>query len=104
MEGEDNPLSTRNSGTISRVTKDDDLEEFKSKSGELNSSQFCDILIIRLPDHMKYMFQRIDEELSNDKLLRVDLLLISRDMIFSTGDTDLDTFTGVKHHIDTCNS
>ena len=32
------------------------------------------------------------------------LLLISRDMVFSQGDTDLGTFTTVKHHIDTHNS
>ena len=53
---------------------------------------------------MKDMFQRIGEELSNDQLLRVYLLLISRDMVFSQGDTDLGTFTAVKHHIDTGNS
>ena len=53
---------------------------------------------------MKYMFQRNGEELSNDQLLVVYLLLISRDMVFSKGDTDLGTFTAVKHHIDTCNS
>ena len=29
VEGEDNPLSTGNSGTISRVKKDDDLQELK---------------------------------------------------------------------------
>ena len=61
VEGEDNPLSTGNSGTISRVKKDDDLQELKSKSGELDSNQFRDILIIRLLDHMKEMFQRIGE-------------------------------------------
>ena len=32
------------------------------------------------------------------------LLLISRDMVFSKGDTDLGTFTAVKHHINTGNS
>ena len=104
LEGEDNPLSTRNSGTISRVKKEEDLQELKSKSGELDSDQFCDILDIRLPDHMKDMFQRIGEELSNDQLLMVYLLLISRDMVFSKADTELDTFTVVKHHIDTVNS
>ena len=46
VEGEDNPLSTGNSGTISRVKKDDDLQELKSKSRELDSNQFRDILII----------------------------------------------------------
>ena len=75
----------------------------KSKSGQLDSNKFRDILIVRLQDHMKDMFQRIDEELSNDQLLRVYLLLISMDMIFSKGDTDLGTFTAVKHHIDTGN-
>ena len=53
---------------------------------------------------MKDMFQRIGEELSNDQLLRVYLLLISMDMVFSKGDTDLGTFSAVKHHIHTGNS
>ena len=53
---------------------------------------------------MKYMFQRIGEELSNDQLLRVYLLLISMDMVCSKGDTDLGTFTAVKHQVDTGNS
>ena len=103
VEGEDNSLSTGNSGTISRVKKDDDLQELKSKSVELDSNQFRDILIIRLPDHMKDIF-RIGEELSIDQLLMVYLLLISRDMVFSKGDNDLGAFTAVKHHIDTGNS
>ena len=76
----------------------------KSKSGQLDSNKFRDILIVHLPDHMKDMFQRIGEELSNDQFLRVYLLLISKDMGFSQGDTDLGTFTAVKHHIDTGNS
>ena len=101
MEGEDNSLSTENSGTISRAKKDDDLQELKSKLEELDSNQFCDILIIRPPGHMKDMFQHIGEELPNDQLLRLYLLLISRDMVFSKGDTDLGNFTAVKHHIDT---
>ena len=42
---------------ILRVKKDDDLQELKSKSGELDSNQFRDVLIIRLLDHMKDMFQ-----------------------------------------------
>ena len=71
VEGEDDPLLTGNSGTISRVEKDEDIQELKSKSGQLDSNKFCDILIVRLPDHMKHMFQRIGEELSNDQLLRV---------------------------------
>ena len=96
MEGEYNPLLTGNIGTISRVEKDEDNQELKSKLGQLASTKFRDILIVRLPDHMKYMFQRIGEELSNDQLLRVYLLLISRDMVFSKGDTDLRTFTAVK--------
>ena len=104
MEGEDNPLLTGNSGTISRVEKDEDIQEMKSKSRQRDSNKFRDILIVRLPDHMKDMFQRIGEELSNDQLLRVYLLLISRDMVFSTGDTDLGTFTAVKHQMDTGNS
>ena len=83
VEGEDNPLLTGNRGTISRVTKDDNLQELNSKSGELDSNQFHDILIVRLVDHRKDMFQRIGKELSNDQLLRVFLLLISRDMVFS---------------------
>ena len=78
VEGEDNPLLTGTSGTISRVKRDDDIQELTSKSGELDSNQFRDILIVRLPDHMKDMFQRIGEELSNAQLLRVYLLLISR--------------------------
>ena len=53
---------------------------------------------------MKNMFQRIGEELSNDQLLRVYLLLISRDMVFSKRDTAMGTFTAVKPHIDTGNS
>ena len=53
---------------------------------------------------MKDIFLRIGEELSNDQLLRVYLILISRVMVFSNGDTDLGTFTAVKHHIDTGNS
>ena len=56
VEGEDNPLLTGNSGTISRVEKDKDIQELKSKSGQLDSNTFRDILIVRLPDHMKYMF------------------------------------------------
>ena len=50
------------------------------------------------------MFQRIGEELSNDRLLKVYLLLISRDMVFSKGDNDLGTYIAVKHHIETCKS
>ena len=57
-----------------------------------------------LPDHMKDMINRIGEELSNYQLLRVYLLLISRDMVFSKGDTDLGTFTAVNHHINTGHS
>ena len=94
VEGEDTSLLTRNSGTISRVEKDEDIQELNSKLGQLESNKFRDILIVRLPDHMKDMFQRIGEELSNDQLLRVYLLLISR---------DLGTFTAVKHQIDTVN-
>ena len=104
MEGEDNPLLNGNSGTISRVEKDEVIHELKSKSGQLDSNKFRDILIVRLPDHMKDMFQRIGEELSNDQLLRVYSLFISRDMVVSKRDTDLGTFTAVKHHIDTGNS
>ena len=100
VEGEDNPWLTGNSGTMSRVEKDEDIQELKSKSGQLDSNKFRDILIVRLPDHMKDMFQRSGEELSNDQLLRVYLLLISKDMV----DTDLGTFTAVKHQIDTGNS
>ena len=104
MDGEDNPLLTGNSGVISRVEKYEDIQELKSKSGQLDSNKFRDILIVRLPDHMKDMFQRINKELSNDQLLRVYLLLISRDMVFLKGDTDLGIFTAVKHQIDTGNS
>ena len=93
-----------NSGTISRVEKDEDIQELKSKSGQLDSNKFRDILIVRLSDHMQDMFQRIGDELFNDQLLRVYLLLISRDMVVSEGDTDLGTFTAVKHQIDTGNS
>ena len=82
VEGEDNPLLNGNSGTISRVEKDNDIQELKSKSGQLDSNQFRYILIVRLPDHMKDMFQHIGEELSNDQLLMVYLLLISRDTVF----------------------
>ena len=103
VDGEDSPLLTGNSGTISMVEKDEDIQGLKSKSGQLDSNKFRDILIVRLPDHMKDMFQRIGEELSNNQVLRVYLLLISRDMVFSKGDTDHGTFTAVKHHIDTGN-
>ena len=48
--------------------------------------------------------RRSRRNLSNDELLSVYLLLDSRDMIFSKGDTDLGPFTAVKHHIDTGNS
>ena len=104
VEGEDNPLLTGNSGIISRVEKDEDIQELKSKSGQLDCNKFRDISIVCLLDHMNDMFQRINEELSNDQLLRVYLLLISKDMVFSKGDSDLGTFTAVKHHIDTGNS
>ena len=104
VEGEDNPLLTGNSGTISMVEKDEDIQELKTKSGQQDSNKFRDILTVRLPDHMKDMLQRIGEELSNDQLLRMNLLLISMDMVFSKGDTDLGTFTAVKYHIDTGNS
>ena len=40
VEGEDNPLLTGNSGTISRVVKDEDIQELKSKSGQLDSNTF----------------------------------------------------------------
>ena len=104
MEGEDDPLLTGNIGTISMVEKDEDIQELESKSGQLDSNKLRDILIVCLPDQMKDMFQRIGEELSNDQLLRVYLLLISRDMLFSKRDTDLGTFTAVKHQNDTGNS
>ena len=74
MEVEDNPLLTGNNGIISRVEKDEDIQELKSKSEQLDSNKSRDILIVRLPDHMKDMFQRIGEELSIDQLLRVYLL------------------------------
>ena len=61
VKGEDNPLLTGNSGTISRVEKDEDIQELKSKSGQLDSNKFGDILIVRLPDHKNDMFQRIGE-------------------------------------------
>ena len=80
VEGEDNPLLTGNSGTIPKVEKDEDIQELKSKSGQLDSNKFPDILIIRLPDPMKDMFQHIGEDLSNDQLLRGYLLLTSRDI------------------------
>ena len=83
---------------------DEDIQELKSKSGQLDSNKFRDILIVRLPDHMKDMFQRIGEELFNDQLLRVYLLLISRHKVFSRRDTDLGTFTAAKHYSDTGNS
>ena len=85
------------------MEKDQDIHELKSKLGQLDSNRFSDILIVRLPDHMKDMFQRIGEELYNDQLLRVYLLLISRDMVFSKGEIDIGTFTAVKHQIDTGN-
>ena len=62
MEREDDPLLTGNSGTISRVEKAENIQELKSKSGQLDNNKFRDILIVRLPDHMKDMFQRIGVE------------------------------------------
>ena len=59
VKGEDDPSLTGNSGTISRVVK--------SKSGQLDSNTFSGILIVRLPDHIKDMFQRIGEKLSSDQ-------------------------------------
>ena len=53
---------------------------------------------------MKDISQRIGEELSNEQLLMVYSLLISRDRVFSKGGTDLDIFTAVKHHIYTGDS
>ena len=107
-EGENNPLLTGNSGTISRMEKDEDIQELKSKSGQLDSNKFRDILIVRLPDHMKDMFERIGEESSTTRIQRpvVEGVLIIdlKDMVFSKGDTDLSTFTAVKHLIDTGNS
>ena len=40
VEGEDDPSLTGNSGTISRVEKDEDIQELKSKSGQLDSNKF----------------------------------------------------------------
>ena len=80
------------------MKKNEDLQELKSKSGELDIIKFRDILNIRLPGHVKDMWQRIGKEVSNDRLLIVYLLLISRDMVFSKGDTDHGTFTAVNHH------
>ena len=56
MEGEDNPLLTGNIGTISRVEKDEDIQELKSKSGQLDSNKFRNIWIFRLSNHMKDFF------------------------------------------------
>ena len=39
VEGEDNPLLTVNSGTISRVEKDEVIQELSSKSGHLDSKR-----------------------------------------------------------------
>ena len=50
VTGEDNQLLTGNSGTISRVEKDEDIQDLKSNSGQLDSIKFRDILIVRLPD------------------------------------------------------
>ena len=40
VERQDDPLLTGNSGTISRVEKDEDIQELKSKSGQLDSNTF----------------------------------------------------------------
>ena len=48
VEGEYNPLLTGNSGTISRVGKDEDIQEVKSKSGQLDSNKFRDIYYFSL--------------------------------------------------------
>ena len=48
------------------VEKGEDIQELKLKSGQLDSNKFRDISIVRLPDHMKDVFQRIGEELSNE--------------------------------------
>ena len=50
---------------------EEDLQELKSKSGELDINQFPDILIICIPDYIKDMFQCIGEVLFNDQLLMV---------------------------------
>ena len=40
MEGEDNPLLPGNSGTTPREEKDKDIQELKSKLGQLDSNKF----------------------------------------------------------------
>ena len=61
----------------------------------MKSNQVCEILITGLPDHMREMFQRI-----GDGIFDVDL----KRKFFSMGDTDLGTFTEVRHHIDMGNA
>ena len=40
VEGDEKTLSAGNSGTISRVKKDESLQELKSKSGKLDNINF----------------------------------------------------------------
>ena len=55
LEGEDDPLSTVNSGRISLMKKDENLQELKSKSEKLDNNQFHDTLVIRLPSYERYV-------------------------------------------------
>ena len=41
------------------------VEKYKTQDIRMMQHQFRDILIIRLPDHMKDMLQRIGKELSS---------------------------------------
>ena len=44
---------------------------------------------------------RVGSELSNDQVLKIYSLLATKQKVFSKGETDLGSFTAVKHHIDT---
>ena len=70
-------------------------------SNVMGAHAFREILMSYLPDHMKYMFLRVGSELSNDQVLKVYSLLAIKESVFSNCETDLGSFTSVKHHIDT---
>ena len=50
--------------------------------------------------HERYVCEG-GSELSNDQVLKVYPFLATKDKVFFRGETDLGSFTAVKHHIDT---
>ena len=98
---------------ISNMTNTDGPSVLKmSADGEFSSAQLDksrvmgahasrEMLMSNLPDHMKDTFLRVSIELSNDQVFKVCSLLATKEKVFSKGETDLGSFTAVKHHIDT---